>query len=120
MMRHREICNLPKGETFSQAMQPGIVVSGDLKRHEGAAVKIGQSLYEVAPLEKLVAEVAIPEEELEFELNDEQNAVGEKDAVYAQPTPSEIELEDDIPNGVTNSTLTVCTALPAVGAHSWV
>ncbi len=44
----------------------GIVVSDDLKRHEGAAVKIGQSLYEVAPLEKLVAEVAIPEEELEL------------------------------------------------------
>jgi RND family efflux transporter MFP subunit len=44
----------------------GIVVSGDLKRHEGATVKIGQSMYEVAPLEKLIAEIAIPEEDLEL------------------------------------------------------
>jgi multidrug resistance efflux pump len=44
----------------------GIVVSGDLKRHEGATVKVGQSLYEVAPLDKLIAEIAIPEEDLEL------------------------------------------------------
>jgi biotin carboxyl carrier protein len=43
----------------------GIVVSGDLKRHEGATVKVGQSLYEVAPLDKLIAEIAVPEEDLE-------------------------------------------------------
>ncbi|HEY2410646.1 MAG TPA: efflux RND transporter periplasmic adaptor subunit [Pirellulaceae bacterium] len=44
----------------------GILVSGDLKRHEGATVKVGQSMYEVAPLEKLIAEIAVPEEDLEL------------------------------------------------------
>jgi biotin carboxyl carrier protein len=44
----------------------GIVVSGDLKRHESATVKVGQSMYEVAPLEKLIAEIAVPEEDLEL------------------------------------------------------
>ena len=44
----------------------GIVVSGDLKRNEGAAVKLGQSLYAVAPLAHLNAEFAIPEEDLEL------------------------------------------------------
>jgi len=44
----------------------GIVVSGDLKRHEGATVKLGQSLYEVAPLDRLIAELAVPEEDLEL------------------------------------------------------
>jgi RND family efflux transporter MFP subunit len=43
----------------------GIVVSGDLRRNEGAAVKVGQSLFEIAPLESVVAEIAVPEEDLE-------------------------------------------------------
>jgi biotin carboxyl carrier protein len=42
----------------------GIVVSGDLKKVEGAALTIGQSLYEIAPLDRMVLEVAIPEEEV--------------------------------------------------------
>jgi RND family efflux transporter MFP subunit len=43
----------------------GIVVTGDLRRYESATVKVGQSLYEIAPLDRLTAEVAIPEEDLE-------------------------------------------------------
>ena len=42
----------------------GIVVSSDLQRCEGVPVTIGQVLYEVAPLEQMVAEVAIPDEEV--------------------------------------------------------
>ena len=42
----------------------GVVISGDLKRAEGAPVAIGQSLYEIAPLDRMVAEVAIPDEEI--------------------------------------------------------
>ncbi len=43
----------------------GIVVTGDLRRYESATVKVGQSLYEIAPLNRLVAEMAVPEEDLE-------------------------------------------------------
>ena len=42
----------------------GVVVRGDLKRVEGAPLTRGQSLFEVAPLSSLVAELAIPEEEI--------------------------------------------------------
>ncbi len=37
----------------------GIVISGDLQRSEGVPVSVGQVLYEVAPLDRMVAEVAI-------------------------------------------------------------
>ena len=42
----------------------GLVLSGDLQRSEGVPVTVGQVLYEVAPLERLIAEVAIPDEEI--------------------------------------------------------
>ena len=50
----------------------GVVVSGDLDRVEGAPVKIGQSLYEVAPLDRMVVDVLVPETEIE------RVAVGQK------------------------------------------
>ncbi len=43
----------------------GVIVSGDLRRHTGATVNVGHALYEVAPLDRLIAEVAIPEAEIE-------------------------------------------------------
>lgn len=42
----------------------GIVVSGELKRAEGARLAMGQSLFEIAPLDQLIVEVEIPEAEL--------------------------------------------------------
>jgi len=42
----------------------GMVLSGDLDRVEGAAVEIGQPLAEVAPLDPLIAEVAVPDMEI--------------------------------------------------------
>jgi biotin carboxyl carrier protein len=42
----------------------GVVIAGDLKRSEGVTLKLGQSLYEIAPLEAMVAELAIPEAEI--------------------------------------------------------
>jgi biotin carboxyl carrier protein len=42
----------------------GIVVSGDLERVEGAPLKIGQTLFEIAPLESMIVEVAIPDDEI--------------------------------------------------------
>jgi biotin carboxyl carrier protein len=42
----------------------GIVISGDLERSEGVPVTVGQVLFEVAPLEGMVGELAIPDEEI--------------------------------------------------------
>ncbi len=42
----------------------GLVIAGDLERSEGAPLKVGQSLYEVAPLDQLLAEIAISPQEL--------------------------------------------------------
>ena len=43
----------------------GIVVSGDLDKAQGATMEIGQTLFEVAPLDAMLAEVAIPESEIQ-------------------------------------------------------
>jgi hypothetical protein len=42
----------------------GILLSGDLKRSEGVPLTVGQRLYEVAPLEQLIVEVVVPDEEV--------------------------------------------------------
>ena len=42
----------------------GIVVSGELKRAEGVRLSMGQTLFEVAPLDRMIVEVEIPEAEL--------------------------------------------------------
>jgi RND family efflux transporter MFP subunit len=42
----------------------GIVVSGELKRVEGARLSMGQTLFEIAPLDQMIVEVEIPEAEL--------------------------------------------------------
>jgi multidrug resistance efflux pump len=39
----------------------GIVVSGDLHRAEGAPLAVGQKLFEVAPLDRMVVEASVPE-----------------------------------------------------------
>ena len=42
----------------------GIVVTGDLEKAEGAPLTIGQSLFEIAPLEKMLVEINIPEKNI--------------------------------------------------------
>lgn len=42
----------------------GVVVSGDLKRTEGAPLTIGQPLFEIAPLNQMIAELEIPQDEI--------------------------------------------------------
>jgi len=44
----------------------GIVTSGDLARVEGAPLSIGQTLFEIAPLEQMIAEVAIPDDQIAY------------------------------------------------------
>lgn len=40
----------------------GIVMSGDLDRAQGAPLSIGQTLFEIAPLQNMVVEVAVPDD----------------------------------------------------------
>ncbi len=42
----------------------GIVVTGDLKKSEGVPLSVGERLFEIAPLERMVVEVAIPEQDI--------------------------------------------------------
>ena len=42
----------------------GVVISGDLRRAEGAPLTTGQTLFEIAPLEEMVLEIGIPEEDI--------------------------------------------------------
>lgn len=44
----------------------GVVVSGDLRRTEGAPLSTGQTLFEVAPLDHMIAEIDIPQDEVSF------------------------------------------------------
>lgn len=44
----------------------GVVITGELKRAQGMPLEIGQSLFEVAPLNELIAEVAIPEDDIRY------------------------------------------------------
>jgi multidrug resistance efflux pump len=42
----------------------GVVVVGDLEKSEGVPLAVGERLFEIAPLEQMLAEVAIPEADL--------------------------------------------------------
>lgn len=43
----------------------GVVVAGDLKETEGVPLETGQSMFEVAPLDRMVVEIAIPEDDIQ-------------------------------------------------------
>jgi biotin carboxyl carrier protein len=42
----------------------GVVISGDLRKAEGAPLSTGQTLFEIAPLEEMVLEIGVPEEDI--------------------------------------------------------
>jgi len=44
----------------------GVIISGDLQRAQGAPLTLGQSLFEVAPLDAMVVEIAIPQDDIRF------------------------------------------------------
>ncbi|MFV2067198.1 MAG: efflux RND transporter periplasmic adaptor subunit [Pirellulales bacterium] len=44
----------------------GFVISGDLENSEGAPLSVGQSLFEIAPTERMKVELLIPEEEIAY------------------------------------------------------
>jgi multidrug resistance efflux pump len=42
----------------------GIVIAGDLKKTEGAPLSVGQTMFEISPLDKMIVEVEIPERDV--------------------------------------------------------
>ena len=42
------------------------MLSGDLEKVEGAPLAIGETLFEVGPLDSMLIEVAVPEEEIPY------------------------------------------------------
>ena len=42
----------------------GVVIAGDLKKAEGVPLTIGQTLFEIGPLDKMTVEVAVPESDI--------------------------------------------------------
>lgn len=42
----------------------GVVVSGDWSKSEGVPLKTGETMFEIAPLDRMIVEVAIPEEDI--------------------------------------------------------
>jgi biotin carboxyl carrier protein len=48
----------------------GVVVSGDLEREQGTPLSLGVNLFEIARLDNLIAEVAIPEQDVNWVKNE--------------------------------------------------
>ena len=44
----------------------GIVIAGDLEKSEGVPLKIGQTIFEIGPLDEMFVEVAIPERDIMY------------------------------------------------------
>jgi hypothetical protein len=44
----------------------GIIIQGDLEKVQGASLTVGQTLFEIAPLDEMIVEVAIPEREIPY------------------------------------------------------
>ena len=44
----------------------GVIVSGDLDKAQGAPMEMGQNLFEVGPLENMLVEIQIPENEIQY------------------------------------------------------
>jgi multidrug efflux pump subunit AcrA (membrane-fusion protein) len=62
----------------------GIVVTGDLERSQGAPVTSGQALYEIAPLDRMIVEIEIRDEDIAHV------EVGQKVAVKLDAYPGKV------------------------------
>ena len=53
----------------------GVIVAGDMEKAQGAPLEMGQNLFEVAPLKTMVAEIGIPESEINYVKQDDSVAL---------------------------------------------
>ncbi|MDG2467933.1 MAG: efflux RND transporter periplasmic adaptor subunit, partial [Pirellulaceae bacterium] len=62
-----EIAIISKRLSHTEIRSPidGVIISGDLDKAEGAPLETGQNLFEVGPLEKMLVEILIPENEIQ-------------------------------------------------------
>ena len=72
------------GQLYVNSPISGVVVAGDLRHQEGVPLKTGDTLFEIAPLDLMVIEIAIPESDLEHA------AVGQALRVRLDSAPDEI------------------------------
>jgi biotin carboxyl carrier protein len=66
LSRQYELISQRLGQLKVVSPIDGVVVSGDLERFVGSPLERGQTLIEVAPLDKLIIEVEIPEHEIGY------------------------------------------------------
>lgn len=76
MAREIDLITRRQQELEIRAPRDGIIVTGDLERSEGMRLSMGDQLFEIASLDRLIAEIAIPESEV--------NHVGEQAQVNIQ------------------------------------
>ena len=68
----------------------GVVIGGELERARGAAVELGHPLLEIAPLDPLVAEFAVPDTEISL-IRAGQRAEIQLDAFPSRRIPASLE-----------------------------
>lgn len=69
MARHKSRIELLDNQLVNLEVRSpidGIIVSGDLEKVEGAPLEMGKTLFEVGPLDHMLAEVGIPESEIQY------------------------------------------------------
>lgn len=64
LLREIEVFETRKANLEIRSPIAGSVVTGNLERAEGVPLTIGENLFEIASLERLIAEIAIPEDEI--------------------------------------------------------
>jgi len=64
LVRRRDLIDRRLEQLLIVSPIDGVVVSGDLRRAVGASLELGKVLLEVAPLDRVMVEIAIPEYEV--------------------------------------------------------
>jgi len=64
LLRRRDLIDRRLEQLLISSPIDGVVVSGDLRRSVGASLELGRVLMEIAPLDRVLVEIAIPEYEI--------------------------------------------------------
>lgn len=64
LLRRRDLIDRRLDQLVVSSPIDGVVVSGDLRRSVGASLELGRVLIEIAPLDRVLVEIAIPEYEI--------------------------------------------------------
>jgi len=64
LQRQRDLINRRLNQLIIASPIDGVVVAGDLRRSIGVPLEVGQVLFEIASLERVMIEVEIPEKEI--------------------------------------------------------